>query len=393
MSIRWELACLGIAAFGCGTAPAGTVDGSDCTGSACVPSGCAYTACVSALPARLDTTTVDSSLVSFDHYSCDPSALLTGREAVIRVAVPEDGFLEVAKTAQSAPGTVLRLLGTLDPMNCLDGHATNVASRVTAGEVFVVVDSAPGAEGNVSLQIALTTAHSFEAAGIQSDLARDALTVIENAWAWGATRRSEYVVVDFSLHDAMRREWVFDLSTNELLWNLRVAHGWSSTDGTNLAMAIKFSNVNGSNQSSLGLLRSAGTYIGEFGESFRLEGLEPGFNDHVCDRAIVMHPWSPIGDEYVNRCGFARPSLGCPAIDSEIAKPIRDRLANPEPATLEKGVAMLYWYPGTDWQQSSVFLHGTSATPALETAMSAQCDSSYNHPMPSQPPSTAYPCN
>ena len=100
-----------------------------------------------------------------------------------------------------------------------------------------------------------------------------------------------------------------------------------------------------------------------------------------------------IGDEYVNRCGFARPSLGCPAIDSEIAKPVRDRLANPEPAKLEKGVAMLYWYPGTDWQQSSVFLHGTSATPGLMTAMSAQCDSSYNNPMPSQPPSTDYPCN
>ena len=393
MSIRWEMAWLGIAAFGCGTAPTGPGDGSDCTGSACVPTDCAYTACVTALPAKIDATTIDSSLGSFDHYSCDPSAELAGREAVIRVAVPEDGFLEVAKTAQSAPGTVLRLLGSLDPMNCLDGHATNVASRVTAGEVFVVVDSAPGAEGNVSLQIALTTTRTFASAGLQSDLSRDALTVIENAWAWGATRRSEYVVVDFSLHDAMKREWVFDLSTGELLWNVRVAHGWLSTDGTNLAMAIKFSNVNGSNESSLGLLRSAGSYIGEFGDSFRLDGLEPGFNDNVCARAIVMHPWSPIGDEYVNRCGFARPSLGCPAIDSVIAKPIRDRLANPEPATLDKGVAMLFWYPNTDWQRNSIFLHGTAATPALDAAMSVQCDSSQNNPMPQQPPSTDYPCN
>lgn len=35
-------------------------------------------------------------------------------------------------------------------------------------------------------------------AGINSMLARDALTVIENAWAWGATRRTEYVIVDFT---------------------------------------------------------------------------------------------------------------------------------------------------------------------------------------------------
>jgi hypothetical protein len=36
--------------------------------------------------------------------------------------------------------------------------------------------------------------------------ARDALTVIENAWAWGATRRTEYVIVDFTQHSSVPRE-------------------------------------------------------------------------------------------------------------------------------------------------------------------------------------------
>src|SRR5205823_3608323 len=110
-------------------------------------------------------------------------------------------------TADSAPGTVLRILGSLDPMDCRDGHATNVGAKVLAGEVFVVVDSAAGAEGAVSLEMALTTAATFTEAGVNADLARDALTVIENAWAWGATRRSEYAVVDFTLHSAKPREW------------------------------------------------------------------------------------------------------------------------------------------------------------------------------------------
>src|SRR5262249_50367172 len=150
--------------------------------------------------------------------------------------------------------------------------------------------------------------------------------------------------------------------------------------------------VNGSNQSSLGLLRSSGRYVGEFGESFRLEGLEPGFNDSVCERDIVMHPWSPIGDEYVHRCGWARPSLGCPAIDSTLAKPVRARLARPDPTHLEEGVAMLFWSPGTAWQRESAYLRGSAVTAALKTAMSTQCEPGQDT-TPVTDTSTAYPCN
>lgn len=353
---------------------------------------CAGVSCVDALPASVDGTTVGAG-DELDHYSCDPAADLSGSEIVYRVTVPEDGFLVVAKSPESAAGTVLRLLGSNDPLDCRDGHPTHVAAAVSAGQVFVVVDSAPGAEGDVSLRMALTTTKAFESAGIHADLARDGLTVIQNAWAWGATRRSEYALVDFSLHSSKPREWVFDLSTGELLWNLRVAHGWLSTDGENLGDAVTFSDVSGSNQSSLGLLRSAGTYVGTYGPSFRLEGLEPGFNTNVCDRDIVMHPWAPVGDEYVNRCGYARPSLGCPAIDSLLAQPYRDRLARPaDDAPLEEGIPMLFWYPDGDWQEGSVYLHGSAPTDAILAAMSVRCDSTQDGvPMP--PASTDYGCD
>ena len=340
--------------------------------SACSNDECADTACVTALPARVD-------------------ADLSGKETLVRVAVPADGFLMVAKTADSAPDTALRLLGSPDANDPLDEHSSRVAARVSAGEVFVAIDSPSGAEGSVSLQIALTTARDFEEAGINATLAQDALTVIENAWAWGATRRTEYVIVDFTQHSSVSREWVFDLATNELLWNLRVAHGRKSTNGTNLAMAVSFSNVNGSNQSSLGLFRSATPYVGTFGESFRLEGLEPSYNDNACARDIVMHPWAPVGDEYVQRCGWARPSLGCPAIDSVIAKPVRDRLARHELDDLDDGVAMLFWAPNTDWHRGSIYLNGASSTPSLETAMAAQCTSGDSTPTP--PASTDYACD
>jgi hypothetical protein len=348
--------------------------------------------CVTQLPATLKGTTAGAAHHTFDHYSCPGSDGLTGAEVVYRFTLPTDGFLFVSKTADSAAGTVVRLLGTNDAQTCLDAHPSNVAAQLAAGNVYLSVDSPAGAEGAFTLQVALITAGTFTTAGVSGPLAADALTAFQHGWAWGATRRSEFVMVDFSLHSAMKREWVFDLSTGQLLWNLRVAHGRKSTNGVDLAHAIQFSNVNGSNESSLGLQRSAGTYTGEFGDSFRLEGLEPGFNDNVCSRDIVMHPWAVVGDEYVNRCGWARPSLGCPAIDSSLSEPVRDRLARPHGVDLNQGVLMFYWFPGTDWQAQSPYLHGTDVTPALKTAMSTECDSSLST-TPIQYTSMDYACD
>ena len=328
MSSRAHALLVSLCVLACASCTSGRAPGAD---------ACPRAIELGALPATVDGTTLGAACATFDRYSCDASADLSGAEVVYRVTLPTEGFLVVAKGAESAPGTVVRILGSADPMHCRDGHASSAAARMPAGDAYIAVDGAAGAEGPFSLRVALTTEDTFVRAGITPALAADALTVVENAWAWGASRRTEYVVVDFSLHSSERREWIFDLATGELLDQVRVAHGRASTNGIDLAHAVQFSNVPGSNQSSLGLLRSAGTYIGVFGPSFRLEGLEPGINDHVCSRDIVMHPWAPVGDEYVTRCGWARPSLGCPAIDSTLAMPIRDRLARPDGTTLHQG--------------------------------------------------------
>ena len=75
-----------------------------------------------------------------------------------------------------------------------------------------------------------------------------------------------------------------------------------------------------SNQSSLGLYRVLQVYEGEHGTALRLEGLDPGINDHAFERDIVIH-----GADYVSfgsilenlftgkGPGVGR-SLGCPAV-------------------------------------------------------------------------------
>ena len=364
-----------LAALAFGSSAACSASDGDGKGGPASP--CADVVCVDSLPTTQTGSTLNSARDSFDAYACPAASSrdLSGREVVHRVTLPEEGFLSVAKTTGSADSFLL-LLGADDAATCIDAHPTHVGAWLGPGDYFVVVDSAATGEGDFVLDAALTTPAKLEAGGVDPALATDALTLYKNAWAWGATRRSEYVIVDFRLHSAEPREWVYDLSKGELLWNLRVAHGRKSTDGVDLAHAITFSNVSGSNQSSLGLVRSAGTYSGTFGPSFRLEGLEPGFNDNICSRDIVMHPWSPVGDAYVAKCGWARPSLGCPAIDEQISLPVRDRLARPDGQPLDAGVLMVFWYPDTDWHAASAFLHGSAPTPELEARMAVECDSS-----------------
>jgi len=386
MSTRWNPAlalCAVVSSFGCSSSEGGQGPGS--------VDECESVVCVDALPAKLPGTTAGAARVTLDGYSCASASGrdLSGAEVVHRIKVLEEGFVSVAKSA-GATDSFLLLLGANDAATCIDAHATNVGAWLVPGSYYVVVDGPAGQEGDFELRAAHTTPASLAAAGVDGALAADALTIYRNAWAWGASRRPEYVVVDFRAHSADEREWVFDLSTGELLWNLRVAHGRKSTDGVDLAHAIQFSNVSGSNQSSLGLLRSAGTYTGTFGPSFRLEGLEPGFNDNVCDRDIVMHPWGPVGDAYVAKCGWARPSLGCPAIDDTLSLPVRDRLARPDGQPLDAGVLMLFWYPDTTWHAQSEYLHGGAPTPALTTQQAVECDSSQD----GTPQATGtYPCD
>ena len=76
-------------------------------------------------------------------------------------------------------------------------------------------------------------------------------------------------VVDYSRASTRVRLWVFDLAAHRLLHAERVAHGRGSGDD----FATRFSNDSGSHRSSLGLFRTAETYVGQNGYSLRMDGL------------------------------------------------------------------------------------------------------------------------
>lgn len=133
---------------------------------------------------------------------------------------------------------------------------------------------------------------------------------------------SRLAVIDYSLPSTARRLWVFDMRDGKLLHHELVAHGRGSGDN----YATSFSNQADSHQTSLGLFRTAETYIGGNGYSLRLDGLEPGVNDNARARAIVMHGAWYVDPAVAAKQGRLGRSYGCPALRQQVARVVIDEL-------------------------------------------------------------------
>lgn len=133
-----------------------------------------------------------------------------------------------------------------------------------------------------------------------------------------STERPVLSVVDFNVASTDNRFWIIDLKSKRLLYKTLVAHGRGS--GENIP--TRFSNIPNSYMSSVGFYRTGQTYFGKHGLSLRLEGLDEGFNSKAEERAIVIHGADYVSKSFVARNGRLGRSLGCPALPSELTKPI-----------------------------------------------------------------------
>ena len=133
---------------------------------------------------------------------------------------------------------------------------------------------------------------------------------------------AKLAVIDYSRPSTEKRLWVFDIANESVLFHEHVAHG----SGTGDNLARRFSNEEGSHATSLGLFRTAETYQGGNGYSLRMDGLDPGFNDHARSRAIVMHGAWYVNPELIRSQGRLGRSQGCPALREQVAKVVIDTL-------------------------------------------------------------------
>lgn len=186
---------------------------------------------------------------------------------------------------------------------------------------------------------------SKSAPSLDPQVLNSALKATQCAVRNGIESPQRLAVIDFSLPSSERRMWIFDLESRSLLMRELVAHGKNSGN----VDANRFSNTNGSYQSSIGLFKAAETYRGKHGYSLRLDGLEPGINDLARQRAIVIHGADYVSSQWVKDHGRIGRSHGCPAVRQDVIREVID--------TLKGGQLVFKYYPDNKWLASSRFLN------------------------------------
>ena len=188
------------------------------------------------------------------------------------------------------------------------------------------------------------------AGGVAPDVLELALTAVRCAVNSGDLQAPKTLtLIDYSKPSTEPRLWVFDMATGDVLFRELVAHGKNTGDN----MATQFSDTLNSRQSSIGLFRTDNTYVGSNGYSLRLDGLEPGFNSHARERAIVMHGAPYVSAEFARAQGRIGRSWGCPALREAIARDVIN--------TIRGGDVVFSYYPDEQWLTTSRFLNCGSA--------------------------------
>lgn len=191
-----------------------------------------------------------------------------------------------------------------------------------------------------------------EAPRLNPEVLEAALSATACAQRQTDVKREILSVIDYSLPSTEPRLWVFDLERRKLLFRELVAHGVNTGEN----MATRFSNVEGSRQSSLGLFLTDKTYIGRNGYSLKLHGLEEGINHRALERTIVLHGAWYVSEAFRREHGRLGRSWGCPAVKKEVAKPLID--------TIKDGSLLFVYYPDEEWLSSSDFLNSCDTGPA-----------------------------
>ena len=213
--------------------------------------------------------------------------------------------------------------------------STNKATEIIhdhGTEVFILSNS-------LNNNLALTSK------GLSANTLEVAVTGYLNLKEQGVLKNENLLsIIDFSQSSRKKRFYLLDIKNNKLIVNTYVAHGKNS----GVDVATNFSNIVGSEKSSLGFYITKGTYTGKNGFSLRLTGLDEGFNDKAEARAIVVHGADYVNADRVNTAYMGR-SQGCPALPRTDYMKVID--------LIKDGSALLVYSPDEDYLNSSQILN------------------------------------
>lgn len=142
-------------------------------------------------------------------------------------------------------------------------------------------------------------------------IVRLALKAYQYAALRTQVNKSILTIVDYSQPSVRKRLYVIDLKTDRLLMNTLVAHGRNTGD----MFSTRFSNLQQSKESSVGVFITEGTYLGRHGKSMVINGLEKNINDNAKSRGLVVHSANYVSESFAEATGRIGRSFGCLAVN------------------------------------------------------------------------------
>lgn len=144
---------------------------------------------------------------------------------------------------------------------------------------------------------------------------QERITEIKNFIAGKNYNQQLAVFINFRIPSGKYRYFLYALKNNRILQKAVVAHGEGSA--VKSSGMLRFSNTDGSHQSSLGKYEIRESYIGRFGKAYRLNGLD-ATNSNARKRNIVLHSYHcvPHRESEAPACQ----SFGCPMLSEKALK-------------------------------------------------------------------------
>jgi L,D-transpeptidase catalytic domain len=211
------------------------------------------------------------------------------------------------------------------------------------GSVFIKINSA---DNSAATNAGLYTAVNPAKAVLSENAFSLALKGLAYCREKGLVSKQHIVtIIDFSRPSTQKRLFIVDINKGKLLLQSLVAHGKNSGE----KYASRFSNREESNQSSLGVYVTLGTYTGKHGYSLRLKGCEAGINDNAYNRDIVLHSADYVSASFTAARGFLGRSEGCPAVPENLHRKIIDYIKG--------GSCLFIYHPSPDYTKKSKLLN------------------------------------
>jgi len=132
-------------------------------------------------------------------------------------------------------------------------------------------------------------------------------------------------IADMTQPSTAKRLFIVDLETKKLVLRTWVAHGQNSGGLT----AERFSNRDGSHQTSLGLYRVGAEIVSpKHGRALLLHGLDAGVNDQALRREVIIHGADYVSARFIAANGRLGRSWGCPAVPRDDMAQVIELLAD-----------------------------------------------------------------